>query len=48
MPIRIASGGLMVAIRESSLMPHTSQIGSPRALKNSSTSGAIGAAPETR
>ncbi len=38
----------MVAISDVSLMPQTSQIGRPMAVKNSSTSGAIGAAPETR
>ena len=36
----------MVAQQESSDIPHSSQIGSPSARKNSRTSGAIGAAPE--
>ncbi len=47
-PMRIASWGLLVAISDVSVIPQISQIGRPRAEKNSSTSAAIGAAPEIR
>ena len=41
------AGGLTVAQHDSSDMPHSSQIGRPRAPKNSSTSIDVGAAPDT-
>ena len=37
----------MVAIDDSSDMPHTSQMGMPMAAKNSNTSSGAGAAPMT-
>ena len=44
-PSFVAPGRLVVTMHEVSLMPHTSQIGIPRAAKNSSTSTGVGAAP---
>ena len=41
------SGGLIVAHEDVSDIPHSSQIGSPSALKYSSTSTGVGAAPTT-
>ena len=44
-PNFVAPGRLVVTMHDVSLMPHTSQIGMPRASKNSSTSTGVGAAP---
>jgi hypothetical protein len=44
-PSFVAPGRLVVTMHEVSLMPHTSQMGMPRAAKNSSASTGIGAAP---
>ena len=45
MPILILPGGLTAPAPQVSLMPHSSDSGSPIAWKNSSTSTGVGAAP---
>ena len=45
-PSFIRPGKLAVAIAEFSVIPYSSNTGTPMPMKNSSTSGAIGAAPD--
>ena len=45
-PSFIRPGKLAVATAEFSVIPYSSNTGTPMPMKNSSTSGAIGAAPD--